>query len=199
MKKVINILIVLLMFFCVKVVNADTNIGVGDTKVFKNQSCVISQCVSNNSSVKVEFSQNECKYSGVSAGKAKVTITCSDNQTKIINVNVTDANNSNAGNVGTGNNSQNNGENVCSPLGKLKDDINGIFDAFKIVAPILVIAMSVFDFVKAVAGKVDEDLKKAFQKLLKRILFAAILFFLPVLLNWILGLVDPGYNTCINV
>ena len=48
-------------------------------------------------------------------------------------------------------------------------------------------------------GKVEGDMKVAFQHLVKRIIFAVILFFLPVLIDYFLGLVDPGYNTCINV
>lgn len=87
---------------------------------------------------------------------------------------------------------------VCSPLGVLKQDIQGAFNVVKIVAPILVIVFGIYDFIKAMTGKVEGDMKKAFQKLMKRIIFAIILFFLPMILDWILGLVDPGYNTCIT-
>ena len=86
---------------------------------------------------------------------------------------------------------------TCSPLGKLRDDIQGIFNLCKIVVPIIVVVFSIYDFIKAMTGKVEGDVKKAFQKLLKRLLFAVIFFFLPTLLDYILGLVDPGYNTCI--
>ena len=87
---------------------------------------------------------------------------------------------------------------VCSPLGRLKDDIQGAFNLCKIIIPIIVVVFSIYDFIKAMAGKVEGDMKKAFQKLVKRIIFAVIFFFVPDLLDYILGLVDPGYNTCIN-
>lgn len=87
---------------------------------------------------------------------------------------------------------------VCSPLGRLKDDIQGAFNLCKIIVPIVVVVFSIYDFIKAMAGKVEGDIKKAFQKLVKRIVFAVIFFFIPDLLDYILGLVDPGYNTCIN-
>ena len=87
---------------------------------------------------------------------------------------------------------------TCSPLGVLKKDIQGIFNIVKIVAPIIVVVFSIYDFIKAMSGKVEGEIKKAFVKLLKRIIFSVVLFFLPTILDWVLGLVDPGYNTCIN-
>lgn len=88
---------------------------------------------------------------------------------------------------------------TCSPLRMLKEDIKAVFNVFKIIAPILVVVFSIYDFLKAMTGKVEGDMKVAFQHLVKRIIFAVILFFLPVLIDYFLGLVDPGYNTCINV
>lgn len=86
----------------------------------------------------------------------------------------------------------------CDTLGTLRKDLNSVFNIIKIVAPILVIVFSIYDFIKAVAGKVEGEMKKAFTKLLKRILFAIIIFFLPTLLDYFLGLVNEGYTTCIN-
>lgn len=86
----------------------------------------------------------------------------------------------------------------CNTLGLLRKDLQGIFKVFKIVAPILVIAMSTYDFIKALTGKVEGEMKKAFTKLLKRLAFALILFFLPNILDFFLGLISDGYTTCIN-
>lgn len=89
-------------------------------------------------------------------------------------------------------------DDICSPLGALRKDLNGIFNIMKILAPILVVVMSAYDFVKALAGKADDEIKKVFKKFLKRLVFVMILFFLPTLLDFFLGLVDSGYSTCIN-
>lgn len=86
----------------------------------------------------------------------------------------------------------------CESLGLFKDDLNMIFKIIKIVAPILVIVFSVYDFIKAAAGKVEGEMKKAFSKLLKRMLFAIILFFLPTVLNYFLWLAIPGFKGCIT-
>ena len=86
----------------------------------------------------------------------------------------------------------------CSALGLLHKDLQGILNVIKWVAPILVVAMSVYDFIKAITGKVDGEAKKAFQKMLKRLIFAVILFFLPMILDYFLGLVDPSWETCLN-
>lgn len=86
----------------------------------------------------------------------------------------------------------------CGSLGLFKDDLNMIFKIIKIVAPILVIVFSVYDFIKAAAGKVEGEIKKAFSKLLKRLLFAIILFFLPTVLNYFLSLAIPGFEGCIT-
>lgn len=86
----------------------------------------------------------------------------------------------------------------CGTLGLLRDDLQGIFKVFKIVAPIFVIIFSTYDFIKAITGKVEGEMKKAFTKLLKRLLFAVILFFLPNILDWFLGLISEDYSTCIR-
>lgn len=203
MKKIMGVIIVLFFVLNIRAVNADTNIKLGDTMTFSHASCKITNCVSNNDNVTVTFDEKECKYTGAKKGESVVKVTCDNNQQTTLNINVK-VNFISNDNTASGNNADNNAAtgnagNVCSPLGKLKDDIKGVFKVFKIVAPILVIALSIFDFIKAAVGKVEGDLKKAFQKLMKRIIFAVILFFLPTILDWVLGLVDPGYNTCVNV
>jgi len=201
MKKIINLCLILwACFLCVNVY-ADTNIKVGESDSFKNASCKVTNCTSSSTNVTVSFDENECKYTGVSVGKSLVEVTCEGKtETQKININV-NAGNANSGNVNYDgtlyDNVTNSGVN-CSSLGLLRKDLQGIFKVFKIVAPILVIVLSIYDFIKAIAGKVDGETKKVFMKLLKRLAFAMILFFLPNILDFFLGLVDPAYSTCIN-
>lgn len=59
-----------------------------------------------------------------------------------------------------------------------------LLDAIKIMGPILVIVMTIVDLVKVIAlGKPDE-LNKLAVKSLKRIIYAVLLFIIPVVLDW---------------
>ena len=61
---------------------------------------------------------------------------------------------------------------------------------------LLVIGLSTFDFIKAITEKDDKDIKKAFTRLIKRLVCAVILFFLPVILNFLMNMITD--NVCIE-
>lgn len=84
----------------------------------------------------------------------------------------------------------------CESFGALRNDLKNFFDFFKIIVPLLVIGLSTYDFIKAISQKDDKDVKKAFSRLLKRIICAIILFFLPVILDLVLNLVTD--TVCIE-
>jgi len=86
----------------------------------------------------------------------------------------------------------------CSSLGDLKTDMQNVFNFIKIVVPLLVIGLSSFDFIKAITGKNDRDIKKAFNRLLKRFLYAILLFFLPVILELLLDVIISDSDVCID-
>lgn len=56
----------------------------------------------------------------------------------------------------------------------------------KYIAPVLVIILSILDFIKAIASQNDDDMKKAQGKFIKRLIIAAILFLLPLIINFML-------------
>lgn len=203
MKRMIKILLILCVVFLSKLVYADTNIKVGETtKIFENASCKITSCTTSDSSVTLSFDENSCSATGKSKGEAKVEIVC-DGQTekKNINIKISDKNDSSSTTIDDDTTLYDNvtsAEVNCSSLGLLRKDLQGIFTLFKIIAPILVVVLSIYDFIKALTGKVEGETKKVFMKLIKRLVFAMILFFLPGVLDFFLGLVDPGYTTCIN-
>ena len=78
------------------------------------------------------------------------------------------------------------------PLGEdVTKDLYGALKIFKIAAPLLVIGFTVFEFVQALAkGDITAELKKLSQRLLKRCIFAVVLFFLPVLVNQVMQLAN---------
>ena len=56
----------------------------------------------------------------------------------------------------------------------------------KYIVPALVIILSILDFIKAIAASSDDDMKKAQSKFIKRLIVAAILFLLPLIINFML-------------
>ena len=176
-------------FFIVKV-DADTNVKVGETtKIFSNSACVITDCTSLSSALEVSFNENYCQGKGISKEEAvTVEVACKDQGNQTLKVNVLGENESVSNTKDIYANIEDAQQVQCSALGDLRKDIQGIFN----------IVMSTYDFIRAIAGKVEGETKKAFQKFLKRLAFAIILFFLPNLLDFLLGLIDPSYTTCIN-
>ena len=84
----------------------------------------------------------------------------------------------------------------CQSFAEIKVDLQNFFNFFKILVPLLVIGLSTFDFIKAITEKDDKDIKKAFTRLIKRLVYAVILFFLPVILNFLMNMVTD--NVCID-
>lgn len=70
-------------------------------------------------------------------------------------------------------------------------DLSGALKIFKIVAPLLVIGLTVYESILAIsAGDVSAKIKPFFIKLLKRVAAAVILFILPVLIDVLMQLLD---------
>ena len=86
----------------------------------------------------------------------------------------------------------------CEDLGDLQTDLNNVLNFIKIVIPLLVIGLSTYDFIKAIANKDDKDIKKAFTKLSKRLIYAVIFFFLPILIELFLGMLIDNADVCIG-
>lgn len=91
-------------------------------------------------------------------------------------------------------------EEVCTGLlgEHLKKDLENILKIMRIVAPLLVVFLTSAELISAVASKDDDALKKAMGRLTTRILLVVVLFFLPIILNLLLGFIDNKYSTCIN-
>lgn len=86
------------------------------------------------------------------------------------------------------------------PLGAdVTKDLYGVLMILKIIAPLLCIALSIFDAIKAVAkGDPASDLKNVAKKFGKRMLYAIILFFLPVIVDQVFRMTDiwDANGTC---
>lgn len=78
------------------------------------------------------------------------------------------------------------------PLGPdVTKDLYGALKIIRIVAPLLVIAYSTLDTIKALTkGDGGSELKKVAQKFGKRCIYAVILFFLPMLIDLFMQMAD---------
>ena len=56
----------------------------------------------------------------------------------------------------------------------------------KYVAPAIVIILSILDFIRAMASQSDDEMKKVQGKFVKRLIIAALLFLLPLIINFLL-------------
>ncbi len=76
--------------------------------------------------------------------------------------------------------------------------INKIFMWIQIAAPIMVVIFGVLDFTKAMAASDNDAIKKAQSTFIKRIIVAAIIILLPVIMNLVIDLYEgaTGINTC---
>lgn len=87
---------------------------------------------------------------------------------------------------------------TCDDLGRVRQDLNNIFDFVKVLVPLLIIGLSSYDFIKALTAKDEKDVKKAFQRLIKRFVAGVIIFFLPFIIDFILYLAQTNSEVCIN-
>ena len=76
---------------------------------------------------------------------------------------------------------------------QLYELVQEAFTFIKILTPILVGVLSLIDYIKAITSSNDDEIKKATQRTIKRLVIGVLLFFLPFLLDLlfdIFGLTD---------
>lgn len=75
---------------------------------------------------------------------------------------------------------------IDSKTGQKNELYNIVQEAFtfiKILTPILVGVLSLIDYIKAITSSSDDEVKKATQRTIKRLVIGVLLFFLPFLLD----------------
>ena len=78
----------------------------------------------------------------------------------------------------------------------VKADIEKYLSWVRIIAPILVIVLGMVDYAKAVISDDDKALSKANSNLAKRLIAAIALFFVPLLLTYLINLIDKLAGGC---
>lgn len=66
---------------------------------------------------------------------------------------------------------------------------DGIFPIMQVVIPIILIVLCTFDLGRAVIGSDDKENKKLFKRILRRLVFAILIFFIVTVINLIFTMV----------
>jgi len=72
--------------------------------------------------------------------------------------------------------------------------IGQVLNFIRIIVPILLILFGSIDLMKAVMASKDDEIKKAQGTLIKRAIYAVVIFFIPAIANLLIGLVNPAYR-----
>ena len=104
-----------------------------------------------------------------------------------------------AQNHGYGNSIQQLGDDCDLINPELKDMLSIGFWIISIVGIILLVTMTAISFIKAIVGSDDEKLKDAFKHLVTRIIVVIILLLLPIILNFIITLINENIEGTVQI
>lgn len=68
----------------------------------------------------------------------------------------------------------------------------------KLAIPLVIIALGIFDYYKAIVGNKDDEIKKSTKTLIRRLIAGIIIFFLPSFVKFVFNIVNVGSNQCIS-
>ena len=84
-------------------------------------------------------------------------------------------------------------DDVCEKAGFILRIVAQLFFYIRIIVPILLIVMVIFDLVKVVVGQADEKAKKeATGKIVKRLAYAVLVFLVPTLINLVFRFMEES-------
>lgn len=66
----------------------------------------------------------------------------------------------------------------------------------KYILPVAVIIFGILDFIKAIGADKDDEMKKAQKRFIIRLIAAALVFIIPLILEFVLDKMGFGYNDC---
>lgn len=83
----------------------------------------------------------------------------------------------------------------CTQMKDIVQIVGYILMVFKIAIPLLIIALGIFDFGKAVVAEKEDEIKKQTKRLLYRVIAGVVIFFIPTLVLWIFKVFVSDYET----
>lgn len=105
---------------------------------------------------------------------------------KLMNLFLTMAKGSTNVQVGTANG-------FCAQTANIWQIVGYVLLVFKIVIPLLLIILGMLDLGKAVIASKDDEIKKSITSLVKRAIAAVVIFLLPTIVSFLIGVVG-GFN-----
>lgn len=81
----------------------------------------------------------------------------------------------------------------CSSTKDIIQLIGGIILIFKIAIPIIIVALGIFDFGKAVVAEKEDEIKKQTKRLLMRVVAGIVIFLIPSIIFYIFETFARGY------
>lgn len=88
------------------------------------------------------------------------------------------------------------GKGDCGVSKRLIVWLSNILRWVKYILPVIVIIFGILDFIKAMGADKEDEMKKAQGKFIKRLIAAALVFLVPLILEFILDKMGFGYNSC---
>lgn len=88
------------------------------------------------------------------------------------------------------------GTNSCGFSEKLLAWIVNILRWVKYIVPVLLIILSILDFIKAMASEKDDDMKKAQKHFVTRLIVAVLIFIMPLIIEFVLDKMGFSADSC---
>ncbi len=88
------------------------------------------------------------------------------------------------------------GNNDCGFSQRLGTWIVNIFKWVKYILPVIVIVLGILDFIKAIGADKEDEMKKAQKRFIVRLIAAALVFIIPLILEFVLIKMGFGYDSC---
>jgi len=88
------------------------------------------------------------------------------------------------------------GSGECGFSERLVTWMLNIFRWVKYILPVIVIVLGILDFIKAIGSDKDDEMKKAQKRFITRLIAAALVFIIPLIIEFVLVKMGFGYDTC---
>ena len=89
-----------------------------------------------------------------------------------------------------------NNEYDCGFSDRLMVWVINIFKWAKYILPVVVIILGILDFIKAIGNDKEDEMKKSQKRFITRLIAAALVFLIPLIIEFVLIKMGFGYNSC---
>ena len=92
----------------------------------------------------------------------------------------------------------------CGEMKGIVQLIGYVLLVVKVAIPLLIIALGIFDFGKAVVAEKEDEIKKQTKRLIMRVVAGIVIFLVPSIIMWVFGALgeyetledQAGFDTC---